>query len=269
MPSVSKEKFKYLDEAGDEQTVIIDFQVDRYGMFRALIPDFIVDTIKANKPDNLEVASGPKWWRLEGARLADVRAAIVSAFVIHNEPTVTTERVIRYTWGAQAAFVFDENGVYAANGYDYAGITGTSDSDWQKSRNGVNWAKLRRELSVTFPADGGYQIRLFAAVFDKTTTVRGKAVKTEYRYVNAGCNFSQDNPALRLNAFNHGGMTDRRNNVCVEEMPYTDEAALWFYNALIGMCRMAHTIDTFFRDKEAMQRAIATGSGPLMITGSK
>ena len=49
-------------------------------------------------------------------------------------------------------------------------------------------------------------------------------------------------------------------------MPYTEDAAKFFYNMMIGMCVLADKISIFFDDEQNIVKAIEAGAVPLITS---
>ena len=50
----------------------------------------------------------------------------------------------------------------------------------------------------------------------------------------------------------------------MQEIPYTEETAEFFYNTMMAMCHLADRLEMFFSDKTLLQRAIKENIPPLL-----
>lgn len=251
-------KFQYTDADGDPQTISISYEVDDRGIFTAIVPDWLYPNVKALNTKPLALHKPRTNWRLSARTKMEIDELLKQAFADYSAPQIETTEVILYTWDAQAAFVVGPN---PDEIYQHGGFA-----------KDTKWADLRCDLHATHPAQGGYQIRLAAYVYNKTVTTRGAYQNITYERSHDG-HLSPDpaNPIHMLNSFRaQGGITYEGKPMVfgtrVEEMPYTPEAAMFFVNALFGMCRMARAMDGFFRDPVQLQAAIASGGIPLLTS---
>ena len=105
-----------------------------------------------------------------------------------------------------------------------------------------------------------YSVGLVAICFLKTTYNRSSGSKVKYSKYDGDIIGEYGN---RLNNFVGIKLNDcsLRN---LSELPYTEEAAKFFYEMMIGICRLADRMGEFFGDKEKIIQAIETGAIKLL-----
>jgi len=100
-----------------------------------------------------------------------------------------------------------------------------------------------------------FSIGLAAAVYDKTT-YKPKIGTGKHRqeYLIAHAEEPTRNYMEMLNAF--VGINIRPDSDQTKEMEYTEDAARFFYEAMISLCSLALKLDNFFKDEKNLQQAI-------------
>lgn len=157
-----------------------------------------------------------------------------------------TETVIVYGTLLEVAFWTDSTGKIWPNG---------------SGRNGGKWNRFKSTSKAIHATERttNYCVGITAGVFYKTTTFRASGDTVRYKEVD---DMHKETPAMMLNSFT--GLNVDTANIGSnfqpnKEMPYTPEAALFFYGILIGLCRLASEIDSVLGDKEQLQLAINSG----------
>lgn len=163
-------------------------------------------------------------------------------------------RVILYRVEINAEFAADAKGNVAPNA----------------TKSGFEWwrVKLRQRHRFTNEAFSTLGVGVAAKVYDKITYAKASGADVQWQLVKAGHgdydNHSELDPEIvELNSFLSIGIDPERATSPYEEMPYTPEAAAFFVKMMLGMCKIAKTLDEFFGDKERLQLAIAQGT-PLL-----
>ena len=111
-----------------------------------------------------------------------------------------------------------------------------------------------------------YKVGLFAAVVDKVEHYRyDQLIKTTY----ARCDTGHFNPvegmdwAHRLNGFTGLRIDYSAGGRSYQEIPYTEDAARFFHDAMISLCRLGDRINEFFSDNARLALAISSQT-PLL-----
>jgi hypothetical protein len=282
MPVAYSYKAAYINESGSKCELPISIVVDKDGLFSAIVPDWIESNIYALLPDrNDPFRDRHKFYGVYIARpkehlhiyckiMEKLKICLHEALVQYSAPVVVKELVIRYNTKVQAAAYELPDGRLFANGY-VADKIGKAEGLQKDERFGGygNWAKELKTESNN-PAYGGYSVQVGAAVQVKVTTTRGESVKIVYESPSGFTHSDVNVPeaAEKLNSFiglslsNSSYYSDR--DIILQEIPYTDEAAEFFYRIMIGIAEMGLKMARFFADKETMIARIQARNTPLL-----
>ncbi|KIC42208.1 hypothetical protein RA27_02090 [Ruegeria sp. ANG-R] len=183
---------------------------------------------------------------------------ITSAF----SPDVREEHVIRYNIESHVAFWEKSDGTIVPNGYFADSVPGSSDRDGQWADQGTSRNSMFGGHHAINPAKGGYSLTIGAKALTKRTETYGEAEKVTYsEYYAGGSHLGGENPAQRLN----GWVSFELPKNC-REMPYTDEAAEFFYKLLIGMAQLSRMIQNATFEEADLMRAISNNSLPMLAS---
>jgi len=172
------------------------------------------------------------------------QGGIQEAFTQYTKPTVKQEPVIRYNIESHVNFAIDEN----QNIFPNAGYPG---AEWiGKKADG-----MFGDHHATEPAPGGYSLTVGAKALLKTTYSYGSQDKVKYEaYYKDGHHFGQENPAERLNSWVSFSLGDNP-----KEIPYSDEAAEFFFNLMYGMAKLAQMIQGKTFKQEDLLKLVFSG----------
>lgn len=112
-----------------------------------------------------------------------------------------------------------------------------------------------------------FSVGLCAAVFDKVTTIRKSG--NVIRYIDPK-DLKDGSPAANLNSFTTLDVETKgvgKEWCKTQEMPYSDQAATFFYEVMLGMCALAERIDNVIAEKPKLLEAIQKGSLKLLGSG--
>lgn len=280
MADLPQQEFHHKGDSGETRVVVSKVTVTQDGVFHMTIPDDLVGVVKANRgscyidqvrrkakkdpmlPGSLRRTVGSKITnRVSGPSLDDCKRAIKAGLKDWLKCEVTKETVIRYGKRTMVTYWKMLDGTIYANGTDCENDPNyLTDGPQYDPRNG-NW---HGKLDAT-RRNAGYMVSLFASIEKKTTYTRGSVVEHKYSRPDFA-NFSHSTYGERLNCFvglaEEGGWM--REGIECEEMPYTEEAAKFFYEMLIGMCAFADKIETFFAEPDNVIKAIEGGATLLI-----
>lgn len=235
--------FSAKSPTGETMSFKAETTVGQNGTFRLTLPAELhgaSSALVATSPYKgaIEVASTEGGVQVAGDTLDLCIRFVNAAMVNHLACEVTREKVILYGTNIRVAYVKDERGDFHPNGSYAPRIPGEiGESRWRGTLNG----------SVC--NDRHYSIGLVARVWIKVTYRCPSSTKVVYE---------------RANDAKHGTYHDRLNGFVglrydtngFSEMPYTEEAAKFFYDTLIGLCALADRMTEFFGDADAIQKAI-------------
>jgi hypothetical protein len=219
----------------------ISIKVSAGGEFYCYLPEDYLPAVKDVFKQN---------WKKDGKirvyadTLAELETRIEKTIRINAEPEVFEEPVIRYNIESHVSFAEDSDGNVFPN-------TGFPDTKWN--------AKGDRELygnhDSAKPCRGGYSLRVGAQAMMKKTLVYGETKRVKYSfYYKDGSHHDHDNPAELLNSWSSFSLPDN-----AKEIPYTDEAALFFHNLLLGMAQLSKKIQEQTFGQEKLLELIAKG----------
>lgn len=206
--------------------------------------------------------------RIKAKRLEDALAYLKECAKEYLEAEIKTERVIAYTCDLKAAFWIDEKGEIHSNGQ----VSGD-----EEDRSGDWWSPRVSSGISSFNRTHKFSIGLAAAVYDRITSKRvsGESVEWfkcgDYHPEHHETTLSKlpepDPEILLLNGFRclqfDPGDSGTRN---LKTMAYTPARAMFFYDTMRALCRMAKGMDEFFsQDQDAMERLIDNGSVPRLM----
>lgn len=253
MARLKSGKFNFKSNAGDVLEFIVDYSVNKDGVFSASVPDELDDIIPGVVKNDKNVSYGSFRSGSRPRILADMLDHLREALNVAGKEWATcestSERVIVYSVDSKVGYCKTQDGRFFPNGY-----TDTP---------GEEVAGLG-SLHASSHSDS-YRIGIAAAVMMKTTHVRGSSTKVEYEYA----------PDLGNNHCFSETYHDRLNDFCglhlrpeyMKQMFYTEDAAKFFYDIMIGMCKMADRIESFMADDDAVLRAIKSQTGLIGFDG--
>ena len=185
--------------------------------------------------------------RATGGDLKAITNALNKLAEIHLTVEEKTERFIVYRASLQAAFWLRPDGTMTGNG---GGESGGSWWNPKTKQAAIHATEKANQVSVGF----------VAKAFDCTTYTRPSGDTTRWREVDHD---DADKSAGLLNKFTTIHIENPAAD-CYERMPYTPEAAEYFYKLMLAICSMAKALDEFTADKPRLQAAIASGTQLLL-----
>lgn len=248
MPYLKKDRVGFTNEAGVKEIIDLKIHVNAKGEFYAVIPDWL--EVSSREPSvafcylqrgrhnrRSVFADNPADPLKAFAKTPDELVSKVGrALQLYMEVQRKEEFVIHYNMESHVCFAEDEAGeIYPSAVYEGAEWIAINDE-----RYGNHHASQRCE--------GGYSLTVGAKALVKTTLTYGEAVKYEYREYNGnGSHLDHVCPASRLNSW--VAMELPKN---CKEIPYTDQAAEFFYGIMYGMAKLSRQIQEYASDPEKM-----------------
>lgn len=199
---------------------------------------------------NIGTKPTPNGHRVIGKSLDEVRRFIEHCAANELKCEVKTERVIVYGYDIFAHACQASDGSLHPNGH-YAGREGK----WIELATNTFGSEVREHYSVGFAA----------VVREKTTYTRPTGTVVKYDQPDKVSHFADTDPMMMLNAFVKvkpkldGGQLPSG----FKEMPYTEEAALFFYQTMMNIVNLASTVRNFFSNAPMLLNAIKTGANLL------
>lgn len=266
MAKLPKERFSFTAQNGEKLAFESEVTVNPDGVFHMTMPEELRELayqIHKNLPKdcsshhrNTWVGSLPRSAKLwVGAKEKDLCCDFIRIVCTqHLECETTVERVIVYGALFEVSVWKDDEGRYWPNGCQRTG-------QWVRSSNDKAWPLHAMNRSRF------YKVGLAARVCDKTTYTRASGRKVIYEQVcvHQRSDDGADKYLVRLNSFCSLEMDNPREDGLVKEMPYTEAAAKFFYDAMIGLGALADKVSTFLDNREMLMLAIEKSNGLLAL----
>lgn len=254
MPLLSTETIKAETPAG-RVTEKIKINVNTDGDFYCDIPDVLKDffgPVSESYPKTRSEHAHTRRGRAGKEQLfaktkADLVDALQNALIATTQPEVTREPVIRYNIQSMIAFAEDAEG----NVFPNAGYPG---AQWPTHNNRYG------DIRATSKARNGYSLTIGAVAAMKVTKRLGNHESVSYEpYYRGGSHHGRDNPAEKLNSWGSFSLPEQ-----CQEIPYTDESALFFHNLMHGMAALSKMIQEHTFDQDRLLQMIESGT-PLNL----
>jgi len=248
MSKFKRVEFIAQNAAGAVDKILVDIDVSTSGVFSAHVPEKLrVSFDEDHVTPRVRNRSG--FFVTSASTLAEIERVIRNAHADFMRPVVKEEPVIRYNIESHVSFAVAEDGLIFPN----AGFPGAKWADGKGKPYGGHHA--------CDPAPGGYSLTVGAKAMMKKTTTHGKNVAVSYSsYYKGGSHLVHENPAQLLNAW---GSMDLPEDA--REMPYSDEAALFFFGLLQSMAELNRRVQEFTNTPEKLALAISKNAGMLML----
>jgi hypothetical protein len=256
----------------------VDVNVDSSGTFSANIPEELEDTVRSlkkadSKWDNIGIDRYRGRARIVSKRLDQLSKFSEAVATDYVACEVKKEVVILYGTNIDVAYWKEKDGTLLPSGV-YAKKT--------NSLRGENSGEWHGKLNGLMKQSTHYSVGFVARAVLKVTFIRKSGSVTAWSYTSGLENHHGSDTSwhAKLNSFTgtellhgdatyHGEGDDRirlyeRTKENLKEMPFSDEAAKFFYEVMIGLCAMADRIDGFFADDKKVQAAIQSGAQVLL-----
>ena len=243
LAKLKSEKYSFESKVGDKFEFTADISVSSKGIFSITIPDelsSIVYSLIPNDDNSMSVrnSSRSKKHVLCGDNLDKCRRLLSKAGNDYVSCEEKSEYVILYSAVNEVSYVKSPDGEIFPNG-SFDGACYNSGGKW----HGTGYNKSIHYIG-------------FAAVCRKKTTyIRPSGTKSKYDIEHVDGKYWE-----LLNSF--CGINEDIGKM--QEIPYTEETAEFFYNTMMAMCHLADRLEMFFSDKTLLQRAIKENIPPLL-----
>lgn len=252
MPVFKTEEIRFNTVFGP-QYVKVKIMINAQGLFYANIDKEMHDAAKgALAYSDYEIDHSKDQMRIVSKTYEDIITKIKSVCKVFMEPEVTKIPVIRYNIESHVAFAQDEEG----NIYPNAGYAGARWHDLDNPKR----AKYGMHCSSNL-AKGGYSLTVGAVAELKTIYKYGEKEKIEYQnyYGGAGSQNDSKSPAERLNSWCSFDL-----GYNPKEIPYTDEAAEFFYNLMYSIAKLSKMIQDSTFEQENLLKLIGNSTKNLL-----
>lgn len=237
------------------------------GVFKMVITDEFQELLEANqdichkhkvtlRADWRKSAISPqdRVYALTSVTLENIKNAINEGITLLLNTEVTEELVIQYAMRTTCQFWLNGDGTISPCG-------GSADAD-----KGGKWTSISKTPNG-WDNEHMYSLGVGACVRVRQThkTARGETVKfvSLAGAVNTEWRSKENYPVMhRLNEFTHLRLPEDS-----PTMPYSDEAAIFFTDMLMGLCNTANRLAHFFGDQQRVNQAIENKAGMFLLGG--
>lgn len=250
--SVFKTEEIKIDTVFGAQYVKVKIMISSQGLFYANIEDEMHDAAQGALKNREDYEFSNKGQlRIISKTYEDIIGKIKRVCKAFLEPQVTKIPVIRYNIESHVAFAQDkEGGIYPNARYP--------GSKWPNV-DSPQWTMFGGHSSSNI-AKGGYSLTVGAIAQLKTIYKYGDKEKIEYSKYYGHSNYpDKDNPAERLNSWCSFDL-----GYSPKEIPYTDEAAEFFYNLMYGIAKLSKMIQESTFEQTRLLQLIANSTKNLL-----
>lgn len=252
MPKLKTLKVPYNGPDNEYLTCSVPVSVNAAGEFYCAIPVVLEDMItfeyiKTEFPKTKYMGE-----KIISPSLSQLEIVLKTSFAAYSKPEITERIVIQYKVSSHFSAWQKLDGTLVPNGYydeKPTGERGVECGDWLSGSN-------KSQLS-----EKPYGVEVFARVALETTTTRGTSVSVKYKSGNALAKAAGKDVDLSLNDYTQMGH-DPREDLTV--IPYTPEAARFFFDLAAGITKLGHMFNQFFE-----QEVIDFTNGPLLLNKDK
>lgn len=265
MAKLKNERFTVGNTAGDKLEFQSDVTIDGSGIFSFTIPSSILE----QDPDFIEIArdmsSKVEWrakkiaitqprdnYRVSGPNMSDCRSFIEEVCKLLLTVETSEELVILYGIRADYSVSVASDGKLFPNGYFVQAHTKIP-SDYGQHVGNLHATNREEQFSVG----------VGARVLKKVTSVRGDSSKVRWSNPDYD-NFAQETWGEKLNSINGICIHDNLRGK-FKEIPFTEDAAKFFFDSIMGLAEMGYRLTAFFDDEHAVQKAINSKSALLEL----
>lgn len=267
MPKLTNHIFALTTEDKQRHHFESEIYVSTEGEFSCTVPDYLIPALdviakaentfsKKLKTEKLKVN-----YRAYAPSKAELLRFVEKAHEQHHKAVVTTDLIICYDWFAEVNYWLNPDGTMSANG-GMPDATPRNDDG-----SGGNWADTRKK-------DGGsifatdtvkhFSVGIYAGVFKRMTHTRTSGVTVVWERIQHS-EGKRSGDEWMNNLTGLCGLSSPKSAEHLKQMPYTPEAAKFFYESMMAMCEIGRRFKGFFGD-EANVIAAIEGHGPSLLS---
>ncbi len=268
MPKLTDHYFAISTENGQRHHFESEIYVSTDGEFSCTVPEFLVDALRtisdaSGKPrPTLYVQKLKVNYRAYAPSKAELIKYVDEAHRQFYQAEVTADLIICYDWFAEVNYWQNPDGTMAANGSMPDAAPRLDDG------SGGNWADHKLKSGLIICANNTakhFSVGVYAAIHKRTTYTRPSGATVTWERI------SQFDSEASLGEWGNKlsglcGLSAPKAPEYLRQMPYTDEAAKFFYESMMAMCEIGRRFKNFFGD-EANVFAAIEGRGPSLLAG--
>ena len=268
MPKLTNHNFLHDTPDGHHHFFESEIHVSTDGEFSCTVPEYLVEALAAvgrqrSTPGHaLYVKKLKVNHRAFGPSKAELLRFVDEAYRQHHRAEVRTELVICYDWYAEVNYWLNPDGTMAANGSMPDAVHRNADG------SGGNWAvnHLRNGSMISANETAKhFSVGVYAAIHKRVTYSRASGDTVKWEHVTQfGTQASIGEWGQKLRGL--CGISPPKSPDRLRQLPYTEEAARFFYESMMAMCEMGRRFQAFFGD-EANVLAAIEGRGPALLKG--
>lgn len=252
MPKFKVVEFIASNAAGASDKFSVSVEIDANGSFYCYVPKKLT---VAFHDDNIRLhqRSGQRegFFFSAASTFQELVTRIKKAHNDFMSPTIKEEPVILYNIESHVSFSLTKDGTIAPN-------AGFPDSVWADCKD-----KTYGGHHASDPSEGGYSLTIGAKAMTKKTITYGEKSSVEYSYYyKGGSHLGHENPAQLLNSWASINLPED-----AKEIPYSDGAAIFFFNLLMSMAELNRRVQEFTNTPKKLSLAIRRHSGALLLSG--
>jgi len=217
--------------------------VNNDGIFSLVVPEELEEVCLSSNDNTADVIKDVKYLKIKSTDKLKCEHYLRARMMEYFNYETKEEIVIMYCFRADYAICEDP-------------LTGkmTPDGSFVTGK-GYNWYG---NLNATNSSRGGFAVRLYADILLKTTYIRSTSNKIIY----SGADMESGSFGELLTSFvgctppEGNGFFQANGNNEILEMPYTEEAAEFFYNTLMGVAKVGHLLTERFKNNDSVMRMI-------------
>lgn len=234
-----------VNKKGIKGKLTVTINVDKEGIFKCKIPADLFHAAKSVFGNvSVDWLRGERVYWVSTKTLDELEHNLYQSLLTQLTVNSKQEHVIQYTIKTRISFAQDKNGTIYPN-------ASFPDAEWADGEKYSNDNHILHERK-------GYAIEIGAKVMTKITSQYGNTKKVSYEAYN-GDNNDEQNPAALLNAWTS---FDLGNDP--KEIPYSNDAALFFHRLMLGMAELSALIQKYTFEQSDLLNCIAANKCLLL-----
>lgn len=241
MAFLKNNKYQRETGAGGFERIEAKISVSVDGYFTTRIDEKYRDCAKGVLEfDAIERDTRHGTFRISFNSLDDLDQGIDLILAKYCNPEVKRENIIRYKIETSVNFAENKKGEMAQNA----------------GKDGFSWEYKGKERFKDDIQRNPYHIKVYARALVKTTKRFGQHKTVAYAcYYAGGSHLGNENPAQKLNAWTNIGISDKEQ---ANEIPYSDQSALFFNDLIWGIVKLAKLIQDHTFNKNDLFKTITS-----------
>lgn len=230
----------------DFHMIKINIMVNYKDRFYAFLPAEMHQSAANEFKDSEIIKKEEEKIKVKKKTYEELIKALQNTYRLFLKPQIIKEPIILYNIEVHASFAEAEDGTIHPNA-NYPGTEWTS-VIYGREKYGSHHA--------TNPAEGGYSLTVGAMAVNKVTYTYGEKSKIEYEpFFDSKFPKPKNHPAALLNSWTALSLPEK-----AKEIPYSDEAAMFFYNLMFSVCVLCQKIQDHTFDQKDLLTVITDTS---------